>query len=238
MESTYHSLANHVQQIWEEKHAKGHRRVIIAVAGPPGSGKSTITQEVARTVAGLPQGPLITSISADGFHLSLDTLRMLPNSKELTARRGAPWTFDGDAVVELIRRLQNSPDQIITAPTFDHAKKDPVPDGVKIGPEIQVCLVEGNYLLSKEAPWDAIAGLVDERWLVTVDRDVAIRRIANRHLKAGIESTMEKALERTLNNDMRNNDFVMRTSQGRFDIEVESVEVGSCIGAPSPSCGS
>lgn len=235
MESTYHLLANRVQQIWQEQRAKGHSRVIIAIAGPPGSGKSTIAQQVARTVAGLPDGPLITSISADGFHLSLDTLRTLPNSKELIERRGAPWTFDGDAVVELIRRLQNYPDQVIAAPTFDHAKKDPVPGGLTIGPEIQVCLVEGNYLLSNEAPWDAIAGLVDERWLVTVDRDVAIRRIANRHLKAGIENTMEKALERTLNNDMRNSDFVMRTSQGRFDLEVESEEVGSFIGAPSPS---
>ncbi|EEU34034.1 uncharacterized protein NECHADRAFT_49961 [Fusarium vanettenii 77-13-4] len=220
MESTYRSLANRVQRIWEENRANGHSRVIIAIAGPPGSRKSTIAQEVARTVATLPDGPLITSISADGFHLSLDTLRTFLNSKELIARRGAPWTFDGDAVVKLIRRLQNSPDQIITAPTFDHEKKDPAPDGLMIGPEIQVCLVEGNYLLSNEAPWDAIAGL-----LVTVDHDIAIRRVANRHLKAGIENTMEKAVERTLNNDMRNGDFVMRTSQGRFDIEVESVEV-------------
>ena len=53
------------------------------------------------------------------------------------------------------------PLQVIIALTFNHAKKDPVPVGLKIGPEVQVCLFEVNYLPSKEEPWDAIAGLIN-----------------------------------------------------------------------------
>ncbi|EMT74693.1 hypothetical protein FOC4_h10017045, partial [Fusarium odoratissimum] len=83
------------------------------------------------------------------------------NRKELTEKRGAPWTFSRDATMEFTQRVQTSSDQVIIALTFNHAKNDPVPGGLKIGPEVQVCLFEVNYLPSKEEPWDVIAGLID-----------------------------------------------------------------------------
>ena len=46
------------------KHAGKSRRAIIAVAGPPGAGKSTITQEL---VGLLPAGSAAV-VPMDGFH--------------------------------------------------------------------------------------------------------------------------------------------------------------------------
>lgn len=225
MDAVYQSLADRVQSKWAEKKALGQRRLIIALAGPPGSGKSTIAKHVVDLVAQSPSGPSITAISADGFHLPLAHLRSLPNATEALARRGAPWTFDGAAAAELVQRLRdNAGRSSVSAPTFDHAVKDPVDGGVLVGPETEVCIFEGNYLLSDRAPWRGIADAVDDRWLVKVDPTLARRRVATRHLKAGIESTMADALKRAEKNDMVNGEYVMRHSFRRYDILVESIE--------------
>ena len=225
MDATYQSLAQRVQGQWADKVSKGEKRLIIALAGAPGSGKTTIAKHVVEHVAALPSSPSIVAISADGFHLSLATLHALPNAAEAIAKRGASWTFDGVSVVDLVRNLRGGAGRhAVTAPTFDHAVKDPVTDGLTVGPDVEVCLLEGNYLLSDEAPWDEIAGLVDDRWLVKVDPILARDRVATRHLKAGIEDTMEKALRRAEENDMVNGYYVANHSKGRYDVLIESIE--------------
>ena len=113
------------------------------------------------------------------------------------------------------------------APTFDHAIKDPIQNGVAVSPGIQVCLIEGNYLLSNEAPWHVITDLVDDTWLVNISSDLAITRIAKRHLAAGIEESMENALRRAKENDMVNGDYVLMSSKNRYNLLIESIETVS-----------
>ncbi|KAM5354423.1 hypothetical protein ACJ41O_001072 [Fusarium nematophilum] len=221
MDATYQSLAHRIHQKWTHKQSPS--RLLIALAGPPGSGKTTIAHRIVSHVAALPSGPSIVAISADGFHLPLATLRSLPNASEAIARRGAPWTFDAAAVAAMVRRLR-VPGEVVACPTFDHAVKDPVEDGMTVGADVEVCIIEGNYLLCDEGVWGEIAGLVDERWLVRVDGDAARRRVAQRHLEAGIEGTMEEAIRRAEGNDMVNGEYVVRNSEGRYDVLIESVD--------------
>ncbi|KAK1524112.1 short chain dehydrogenase [Colletotrichum costaricense] len=173
MESTYHTLVQRIILKWAEKRRTSsdtsnvHPRLIIALAGPPGSGKTTIAQKVVSAInASQEPHPKCIVLSADGFHLPLAALRALPNAAEAIARRGAPWTFDGQAVIDLVRQLRASAGlRPVLAPTFDHKVKDPVSDGFTVDADVQVCIVEGNYLLVDDEPWNQIADLVDERWL-------------------------------------------------------------------------
>ncbi|PTB42700.1 hypothetical protein M441DRAFT_57379 [Trichoderma asperellum CBS 433.97] len=236
MDQTYRLLVDCVLDKWEEKKGKATAagggehlipRLIIAIAGPPGSGKTTIANQVSNIINSLPsKRPKTIVISADGFHLPLATLRKLPNASEALARRGAPWTFDGHAAVSFIRKLKtNSRRQLVLAPTFDHAIKDPVADGLLIEADVDICILEGNYLLCDEPPWDEIAGLVDDKWFVHVEPDLACTRVASRHLAAGIETTMEGAVYRAKTNDLVNGEFIVSKSRGRYDVMIESIEI-------------
>ena len=55
-----------------------------------------------------------------------------------------------------------------SAPSFDHAQGDPIEDDIKIEQAHKVVLVEGNYLLLPEKPWDELRDLFDQRWLLQV----------------------------------------------------------------------
>ncbi|KAL6876293.1 P-loop containing nucleoside triphosphate hydrolase protein [Trichoderma longibrachiatum] len=242
MDQTYRSLADCLLCKWEEQRATvaipndtsalhSPPRLLVAVAGPPGSGKTTIANKVAEIINSLPpqsNNPKAIVISADGFHLPLAILRKLPNASEALARRGAPWTFDGHAAVSLVRKLKSdAPRRSILAPTFDHAIKDPVSDGLLIEADTDICILEGNYLLCDEPPWDEIANLVDEKWFVHVEPGLACKRVALRHLAAGIEPTMEQAVHRARTNDLLNGEFIVSKSLGRYNVMIESIEAKS-----------
>lgn len=200
-------------------------RVLITLAGPPGSGKSTIAAEVARRIhqAGVP-----AAVAAmDGFHYPRSYLDALSNAAEAHARRGAHWTFDAEGVVQLVERLHGSrtrPAGLITAPGFDHALKDPVADGVGIPGATEVVILEGNWLLFDREPWSRISALVDDTWFVDVEAGLARRRVAARHVEAGIEKSWEAALARVDANDTLNGDDVRRHLI-RPNVTVTSIEV-------------
>lgn len=152
----------------------------------------------------------------DGFHLPRRTLDLLPNSSEAYARRGAAWTFDAQGVLDLVTALHqseknsSSSDDVILAPGFDHVLKDPRQNAIAITTDVDIVIIEGNWLLLDAEPWRQISQLVDDTWFVDVAPEVARARIARRHLESGIEGSWEAAVRRAERNDLVNGEEVRR----------------------------
>jgi len=73
--------------------ARGQGRFIAAIAGPPGSGKSTLSDAV---VAALGAGARV--VPMDGFHYDDVVL----GRRGLQSRKGAPETYDVQGFIHLM----------------------------------------------------------------------------------------------------------------------------------------
>lgn len=205
---------------------------IVGLAGPPGAGKTTIASEVAKRVNKIwPQKScsfdsqveppeIAVVLPMDGFHLYRHQLDSMEDPKEAHARRGAPWTFNPDLFLKCLKTLRDQGS--VYAPSFDHGVGDPVEDDIFVNVQHKVVIVEGNYLLLEDDPWKEIASMLDEKWFVDVDIDIAMERVLKRHISTG--NTPEIAKQRIRYNDRPNAELVLK-SKKHADLIIKSVSL-------------
>lgn len=121
------------------------------------------------------------------------------------------------------------PPHTIFAPSFDHALKDPKDADIPILPTQRIVVFEGNYIALDKEPWRSAARLMDEVWFVEVDFAVARKRLAKRHLKAGLVATEEEGDRRALENDLPNGEEIVG-ARIAVDEVVKSREDGAWVG--------
>jgi pantothenate kinase len=132
-------------------------RVLVAIAGAPGAGKSTLAEAfVARL------GPEAALVPMDGFHLDNAIL----DARGRRFHKGSPDTFDVGGLLSILQRLKAGGEVIV--PVFDRDRDLSVGSARIVPPEASVIVVEGNYLLLRDAPWNSLAPL----WNLTVFLDV------------------------------------------------------------------
>ena len=178
-------------------------RILVGIAGPPGAGKSTISE-------GLYQDLERSGISAkivpmDGFHLDNETLE----KRSMLARKGSPETFDAGGFVELVKLLKIN-DRLVEIPGFDRKSDRVVLNHDQVLADHQVVLVEGNYLLLKAEPWSELAGLFDITVFINPGLKVLEKRLIQRWLDH--DHTPEEARTRALSNDIPNAERVLSDS--------------------------
>ncbi len=78
-------------------------RILVALAGPPGSGKSTLSSEL-ESALNQEQPEQAMILPMDGFHY--DDLYLVPAG--LRPRKGAPQTFDVGGFYHILRRLREA----------------------------------------------------------------------------------------------------------------------------------
>ncbi len=187
----------------------GAGRRILGIAGPPGSGKSTVADAVVQALDGA-----AVLVPMDGFHLAGEELARLGRQ----SRKGAPDTFDVGGYIALLRRLRESADDVVYAPRFERVIEEPVAGAIPVRHDVRLVVTEGNYLLLGEQGWGGVRPLLDETWYVAVDDDVRRRQLIARHVRFG--KSPAQALEWVMRSDEANAELVARTA-GSADLVVD-----------------
>ncbi|MBV1854685.1 nucleoside/nucleotide kinase family protein [Catellatospora tritici] len=152
-------------------------RLLVGITGAPGAGKSTLAQLLAQHLG------RATVVPMDGFHLANAELARLGR----TDRKGAPDTFDAAGYAALLRRLRDTVDETVWAPTFDHVLNEPVAGAVPVPPEIEIVITEGNYLLLDVPPWDRVRDLLDLAVYLTADDAERVDGLLSRQRAKGLD---------------------------------------------------
>jgi fructokinase len=169
-------------------------RLRVAVAGPPGAGKSTLAAALVDRLNR--DRPVAALVPMDGFHLDNAVL----DARGLRARKGAPETFDALGVLRMVERLGRDADVVI--PGFDRARDIAIAGAAIVGPACRIAVVEGNYLLLDEAPWRDLRPLWDLSVMLSPPVEVLRARMIERWLTHGHDPAVAEA--RAMGNDIPN----------------------------------
>jgi pantothenate kinase len=179
-------------------------RLMVAIAGAPASGKSTLSERLHHHLGGDEAGVAI--VPMDGFHFDDAILR----ARGDLARKGAPHTFDVGGFARCLTALRADDDDIYV-PVFDRQLELSRGSARCISRHHRTVLIEGNYLLLGQSPWNKLAPLFD----LTLFLDVPIATLEQRLITRWIDHGFEHAIatRRALDNDIPNARLVQSQSK-------------------------
>ena len=154
---------------------------ILGIAGPPGAGKSTLSEALATHFRDRAQ-----LLPMDGFHLANEELIRLGRN----TRKGAPDTFDVDGYLSALQRVRAREHDVLV-PRFHRQIEEPVAGAIRIAVDVDLVITDGNYLLLQQDRWSEVAQHLDESWMLRPNDAVRHERLVARHVVHG--RTVEQA---------------------------------------------
>jgi len=176
------------------------RRFLIAIAGPPGAGKSTLADRLA---AGLrARGESAEVLPMDGFHMDNAVLI----EKGLLARKGVPESFDVRAFLDIVRAVRLAEEEVLV-PVFDRSREIAIASARVVSPDHRFIIVEGNYLLFTQGQWARLDGAFDYSVMLAPPIEVLEERLWARW--RGFKLSEEEASAKVYGNDLPNGRLIL-----------------------------
>ncbi|MEK1903466.1 MAG: nucleoside triphosphate hydrolase [Rhizobium sp.] len=176
------------------------RRFLIAIAGPPGAGKSTMADNVASALKA--KGESASVLPMDGFHM--DNAILI--ERGLLARKGIPETFDVRGFLDIVKAVRPA-DQEVLVPVFDRSRELAIASARPIDPQDRFIIIEGNYLLFTLGKWAELDGIFDYTIMLAPPMEVLEERLWDRW--RGYKLTEEEASAKVYGNDLPNGRLIL-----------------------------
>ncbi len=186
------------------RRAEGRSRFIVAIAGPPGAGKSTLADALCDAL--LARGETAAVLPMDGFHMDNGIL----GERGLLPRKGAPETFDVRGFLDIVSAVRKGGQEVLV-PVFDRSREIAIASARAIAPETRFILAEGNYLLLDEAPWTTLSKSFDVTIFVGPSVDVLEERLRKRWQGYGLDEAAIHA--KLFENDLPNGKRVIENAR-------------------------
>ncbi|MBL1405209.1 MAG: nucleoside/nucleotide kinase family protein [Rhizobiales bacterium] len=181
-------------------------RSIVAIAGAPGSGKSTIAEKLFSDLTRHEKNRA-EILPMDGYHLDDGLLE----DRGTLKRKGSPNTFDVDGLHHMLKRIKCADEHEVIVPTFDRSLEISRAGARHISADTEIILVEGNYLLSNEEPWHKLRSNYDLTIMINVSEKILKERLSQRWLSYDYtEDVISQKLEL---NDLPNGRYVYEKSE-------------------------
>ena len=190
-------VMHHIHQL-----APLHERALIAIGGPPASGKSTLAAHLHHSLNAnnMPCG----LIPMDGFHYDNQILQ----DRGLLSRKGAPETFDVVGFTKLISALNSETD--LSVPLFDREHDCVLQDAAHITAQQRHIIIEGNYLFLNDGLWRDLQSYWTLSVFISPPIEVLETRLIQRWIEQGLDKTAAERRAKT--NDIPNANLILRQS--------------------------
>lgn len=213
---TVENLSSVAQVAEQIAHLAATKRIIVAVCGAPGAGKTTFAAKLVNALAKEPPNYQAQVIAMDGFHYDNQYLA----DKGMLAVKGAPQTFDINGFENLLKALQEQTGTLY-APGFDRNSEQVIDNEQQILPQTPIIIVEGNYLLLNQAPWARLVKYFDTSLFMQVELAELERRLIQRWLDQDFD--LSAAKQKAIGNDMVNAKLVIEHSMAPDIIFTRSI---------------
>ena len=179
----------HLRDLWL---AHFPRRFVIAIAGPPGAGKSLLAEHLHWIIdrGFLHRDAHSIALPMDGFHYSNAYLeshtRKLPDGGEikLSSVKGEADTIDLARFRKYVQALLQRP-EYLSWPAYSRYTHDVVPEKFLIHTSVNLVILEGTYLLVNLGHFTGLPDLYDVRVYVDAPAPKIVANLVERHIAGG-----------------------------------------------------
>lgn len=171
---------------WSEQYRTTNKRVVVFLAAPPATGKSTLAQVFAKLSCELEDVERVQDLGMDGFHhyqryIETHEVEVDGKSVPMKSVKGCPESFDFERLQQLLLEIKQKD---CKWPYYNRKLHDVEDDVIEV--QAPIVVVEGNYLLLDEAPWNQLQSICDDSIFISADQALLRKRLIQRKMMGGM----------------------------------------------------